>query len=589
MAENTGQTNHPWNTLTTLTTFDQGNNMDSTFCSNDNTENLTSGQITRVNPSSGVVIESLVNQICSILEKDKTRRKKLYNEICAQLYKMKIIDNSYNMMEFEGLRKKYQHALYQLIKIAYSASGNENPLYNPSFLSELSRYHREFNEISFIAGGGFGEVYKARHRLDGIDYAVKKIAVTSSHANTLQQHLNEVKTLAKLNHANIVSYKAAWIEVAGIEVPSFNCSPLKDHKSHKLHTSYCTEESTSYNLLDNDMKVKQQNKKRGSTDDFEIRQNLSERLEELNSSTENIEEWVVEDNAANYIDEISSDIVSFRNSKKSKISNETKDSNNYIDHNYLCDESTSQEIYTYTSNENHQYMILYIQMALCEQTLEQWMRGRLNASPEPVIREILKQILCGIDYIHSQSVVHHDIKPRNIFISTSGQLQIQLGDFGLACPLKSQGKNHSACGTHMYAAPEQLQGKCDPKNDIYSVGVVLIELLIPTQTQMELSSVTRCLKNGYIPKSLPTERHKWAQMIIQMVQKDPVKRPWTKQLLQSLKKDEDITIAELRNTVGILEDDIRDKNNTIQELEKKIALLKNEVKMLKDPLENTIE
>lgn len=55
------------------------------------------------------------------------------------------------------------------------------------------------------------------------------------------------------------------------------------------------------------------------------------------------------------------------------------------------------------------------------------------------------------------------LQPRNIFISTSGQLQIQLGDFGLACPLKSQRKTHTACGTHMYAAPEQLQGKCDPK------------------------------------------------------------------------------------------------------------------------------
>lgn len=59
------------------------------------------------------------------------------------------------------------------------------------------------------------------------------------------------------------------------------------------------------------------------------------------------------------------------------------------------------------------------------------------------------------------------LQPRNIFISMSGQLQIQLGDFGLACPLKPQGKkSHSACGTHMYAAPEQLQGKCDPKVNV---------------------------------------------------------------------------------------------------------------------------
>lgn len=59
---------------------------------------------------------------------------------------------------------------------------------------------------------------------------------------------------------------------------------------------------------------------------------------------------------------------------------------------------------------NHQIMILYIQMSLCEQTLEQWMRGRINGTPEPMIKVILQQILCGIDYMHSQNVVHHDIK-----------------------------------------------------------------------------------------------------------------------------------------------------------------------------------
>lgn len=54
--------------------------------------------------------------------------------------------------------------------------------------------------------------------------------------------------MAKLNHANIVSYKAAWIEVATIEMPSFIHSSLIDNKSHKSHTSDDTEESKSYNL-----------------------------------------------------------------------------------------------------------------------------------------------------------------------------------------------------------------------------------------------------------------------------------------------------------------------------------------------------
>jgi len=54
------------------------------------------------------------------------------------------------------------------------------------------------------------------------------------------------------------------------------------------------------------------------------------------------------------------------------------------------------------------------------------------------------------------------LQPSNIFISANGQLRIQLGDFGLACPLQKE-NHHSVFGTHLYAAPEQLEGKCDPK------------------------------------------------------------------------------------------------------------------------------
>ncbi|CAL1688581.1 unnamed protein product [Lasius platythorax] len=513
MAENTEQTNHPWNTLTTVTTFDQ--------------------------------------------------------VLCDNLHKLQIIDGSYSTIEFEILRTKYQRALYQLINIARSKNGSESiPLNIPSCLSEVSRYRREFQEIDFIAGGAFGDVYKAQHRLDGIDYAIKKTSVKSSdHADTLKQYLNEVKALAKLNHANIVSYKAAWIEtLSSYFIPS--------------HTSDYTEQSQSYNL-----QFTKDSYSNGSRPSYLNDNNWQDMSLDKETTYAAGKQTVEEASSAKHIEETFSDIVSFRNSKKSKkLSQTIEDSTNRTDYNYL---SVGQEICSYTSNE---YMTLYIQMSLCEQTLEQWMRGRRNASPEPVIRAILQQILCGIDYMHSQNVVHHDIKPSNIFISTSGQLQIQLGDFGLACPLKPRGAIHSACGTISYAAPEQLQGKCDPKSDIYSVGIVLVELSIPTQTQMELSSITQSLKRGKIPTSFATERPKWAQMIIQMVQEDPIKRPCTKQLLQNLKEDEDVTlITELKDTVVILKNHIRDKDNTIQELQEEIALLKKEVEKLKDPPEDAIK
>lgn len=82
-----------------------------------------------------------------------------------------------------------------------------------------------------------------------------------------------------------------------------------------------------------------------------------------------------------------------------------------------------------------------------------------------VTLNIFTQALGGLNYIHLQNIVHHDIKPSNIFIGCekNGELYVQLGDFGLACPLQAKHSPDSMIGTMTYAAPEQLRGHCDPK------------------------------------------------------------------------------------------------------------------------------
>lgn len=164
-----------------------------------------------------LLVESLVQQLCSMIEPNQTNAEHLYKTICNQLHRMNLIDDTFKMGEFDVMRSQYQRALYQLATVARGQT--EIPLnlqsvwpLSDSASMQWSRYHREFEEMNFIAGGGFGRVYRARNKLDGIEYAIKKVNIKYRTINRVLSHLAEVKTFASLNHNNIVPYKAAWLE-----------------------------------------------------------------------------------------------------------------------------------------------------------------------------------------------------------------------------------------------------------------------------------------------------------------------------------------------------------------------------------------
>ena len=99
-----------------------------------------------------------------------------------------------------------------------------------------SRYKIDFTELEFIASGGFGVVYKARNKLDGNVYAIKKIVVGSHSANKI---IREVQLLSRLHHPNVVAYKSAWLELSSPEA-------LREMKIHMENTGTDEETSTPY-------------------------------------------------------------------------------------------------------------------------------------------------------------------------------------------------------------------------------------------------------------------------------------------------------------------------------------------------------
>jgi serine/threonine-protein kinase len=92
----------------------------------------------------------------------------------------------------------------------------------------------------------------------------------------------------------------------------------------------------------------------------------------------------------------------------------------------------------------------------------------------------LIQIAEAVRYLHAQRppIVHRDLKPHNILLDEAGKLYV--ADFGLALLLDGHGGEGGVCGTIPYIAPEQFDcrfGEVGPASDIYSLGVILYELI----------------------------------------------------------------------------------------------------------------
>src|SRR5699024_1470499 len=122
--------------------------------------------------------------------------------------------------------------------------------------------------------------------------------------------------------------------------------------------------------------------------------------------------------------------------------------------------------------------MLYMVMEYVDgMTLKEYIQ-RYGPLSVPETLDIMKQITSAINHAHANNIIHRDIKPQNILINTYGQVKVT--DFGIAIALSATTltQTNSILGSVHYLSQEQARGgSVTKKSDVYSLGIVLFELL----------------------------------------------------------------------------------------------------------------
>jgi eukaryotic-like serine/threonine-protein kinase len=171
----------------------------------------------------------------------------------------------------------------------------------------------------------------------------------------------------------------------------------------------------------------------------------------------------------------------------------------------------------------------YIAMEYLEgRTLKELLVAR-GPTPLAVAIDYARQILAGLGFAHRNGIVHRDIKPHNVVVAPDGRLKVT--DFGIARAGASQmTETGSIIGTAQYLSPEQAKGApVTPASDIYSVGIVLYEMLTGTVPFTGDTPLEIAMKHLSAIPEPPSEKrpdvpHELDSIVLRALAKDPADR-----------------------------------------------------------------
>ncbi|ORY47322.1 kinase-like protein [Rhizoclosmatium globosum] len=604
-----------------------------------------------------LLLVCLLENFCMLYDQSPERNKKLFFTLCKQLSSMGIIDSEDFLDEISSVQSipralpstlsndeeenKYLSYLNQengstsalVLKrpsvftadfSRYNAPSSS--LHDSSFtptqpmqdLSEIldldvSRYQEDFEEIRPLGKGGFGQVWCVKNKLDGMEYAVKRVKLKAKESGGVEKILREVKVQARLSHQNVVRYFSCWLEHAkpATKVATTGDEDVGDTVESTDDYLSNTEdlESDEYQSRAGNYSATQWNTRVTITEvDSDIASKMKESLSEEGASNnganldenENRDDDDDEDEDFEWDEDIDMEIEYKTPVAKSK----------HLSKSLTATSIESASLHTATPTSSYDSKVSPLQIkarANHNAKILESQEGSMNSRGRKATA-IPRELTLFI-----QSCIHRDIAPKNIFWvprsnngsnntkasmesfksqtplaatqSLSSSLKSaesrhsflddlsapykcggywKIGDFGLVTisdlidePRESQGSVSRAStvssspekvqssktrttgvGTVTYASPEQLAPSEDfsytSKSDMFSVGIVLFEMLHPLGTGMERAQTLTNLRLGVLPEEFVRRWPKEAILILSLMNKNPELRPCAQETLNML-------------------------------------------------------
>ncbi|KAI0653862.1 Serine/threonine-protein kinase [Cubamyces menziesii] len=379
-----------------------------------------------------------------------------------------------------------------------------------------SRWKEDWEELEILGRGGYGEVVKARNKIDNRIYAVKRIKLRNVQNDKI---FREVNALSRLNHRFIVRYYTTWVETTEDVASTVNSDV----------------ESSTSDTTDGMTSVPQRSD--GSETDDHI---TTFDMNDLDSPSKHSFPSI-------HFGSHSGDDVG---------SDDTSDSDDmFMDQDLFVTPVKPKSIPNNGTmgrpvppEPKPAARILYIQMEYVErQTLKERINDGLD---EQEAWRLFHQILDALVHMSNLGILHRDIKLTNIFIDGKGDCKV--GDFGLAtsslaavdpsdvAPNIARHEEMTLdVGTALYIAPELQSRRKGPRNsakaDMYSLGIVFFEMNYFFKTESERWDVLRDLRLPTInfPVDWDAKRTRQREIIMRLLQHDPDQRPTAIELSQS--------------------------------------------------------